>query len=67
MKTKKSACRSNRISTIARFGAAHLCSDERGRVQLEGGSNEERIEALEFVSLFLHEATPEVNPHRRVN
>ena len=67
MKTEKTSCRSHRNSTIARFGSARLCSDERGRVQLRGGSHEERIEALEFVSLFLHEVAPEVEPRLEAN
>ncbi|MBI3879699.1 MAG: hypothetical protein HY301_06505 [Verrucomicrobia bacterium] len=67
MKTEKTSCRSHRVSTIARFGAAHLCSDERGRVHLRGGSNEERVEALEFVSLFLHEVAVDTNSRPGVN
>jgi hypothetical protein len=47
-------------SIIAWFGTARLLRDRRGIVELEGGSPSDRQVALEWVSLFLHEAAPRV-------
>lgn len=45
---------------IAWFGTARLLRDRQGIVELEGGSPSDRQVALEWVSLFLHEAAPRV-------
>lgn len=41
---------------LARFGAAHLVKRFDGQVELRGGNREERQDAREWLSLFLHEA-----------
>jgi hypothetical protein len=46
----------NRRNTIAIFGNAQLIRDVGGRVTLEGGTTDDRRAALEWCSLFLHEA-----------
>lgn len=45
---------------IARFGAARLTKDRKGIVELQGGSASDRQAALEWISLFFHEAVPRV-------
>jgi hypothetical protein len=45
---------------IARFGQAKLVSRADGRVELRGGSNADRTEAREWISLFMHDAVPQV-------
>lgn len=40
---------------IAGFGAARLMKFLDGRYELHGGSNEDRTEAKEWISLFCHE------------
>ncbi len=42
--------------TIAIFGRARLVKKHDGKFELIGGSRDERADALEWVSLFLHEA-----------
>ena len=42
--------------TIATFGEARLVKQLDGKLELIGGSPENRTEAKEWVSLFLHEA-----------
>lgn len=42
--------------TIASFGQARLIKCLNGKLELRGGSRQERSEAREWVSLFLHEA-----------
>jgi len=41
---------------IACFGEARLLNRADGRVELRGGSEADRTEAKEWVSLFMHEA-----------
>jgi hypothetical protein len=41
---------------IARFGKAALIKEPGGSWQLKGGSEEDRLSAREWISLFLHEA-----------
>ncbi len=41
---------------IARFGQAKLVSRADGRMELQGGSESDRGEAREWISLFLHDA-----------
>jgi len=47
---------------IARFGRAKLFSRADGQVELHGGSNADRTEAKEWVSLFMHEAAVRIVP-----
>jgi len=41
---------------IARFGKAALVRQTDGSWQLRGGTEEDRLSAREWISLFLHEA-----------
>ena len=41
---------------IASFGQARLVARPDGRAELRGGSDSERTEAKEWISLFMHEA-----------
>jgi hypothetical protein len=41
---------------IASFGRARLIARPDGRAELRGGSDSERTEAKEWISLFMHEA-----------
>ena len=41
---------------IARFGTARLVKKLSGKIELIGGSADDRIAAKEWASLFLHEA-----------
>ena len=43
---------------IARFGHAALIKQSNGQWQLQGGSEEDRLSAREWISLFMHEAVP---------
>ena len=45
---------------IARFGAARLTKDRKGIIELQGGTASDRQAALEWISLFFHEAAPRV-------
>lgn len=47
---------------VARFGRAKLLSRADGRVELRGGSNADRTEAKEWISLFMHDAVPRIVP-----
>jgi hypothetical protein len=41
---------------IAQFGQADLIKQPNGTWQLKGGSEEDRLSAREWISLFMHEA-----------
>jgi hypothetical protein len=41
---------------IARFGQAALVKQPNGTWQVKGGSEDDRLSAREWVSLFMHEA-----------
>jgi hypothetical protein len=41
---------------IARFGKAALMKQPNGTWKLNGGTEEDRLSACEWISLFLHEA-----------
>ena len=41
---------------IACFGQARLVNGADGRVELQGGSDADRTDAKEWVSLFMHDA-----------
>lgn len=45
---------------IAQFGRATLVDSADGRVELRGGSDADRTEAKEWISLFMHDAVPRV-------
>jgi len=49
---------------IASFGKARLLARPDGRAELRGGSDSERTEAKEWISLFMHEAILRVAPGR---
>jgi hypothetical protein len=41
---------------MARWGEAHLSEYLDGKLVLKGGSNEDRISAREWISMFLNDA-----------
>ncbi len=41
---------------LATFGNARLVNKLTGKIELVGGSDEDRVSAREFVAFFLHEA-----------
>jgi hypothetical protein len=45
---------------IACFGRARLLSRADGQVELRGGSESDRTEAKEWISLFMHDAVPRI-------
>jgi hypothetical protein len=45
---------------IASFGQARLLGRADGRVELRGGSEADRTEAKEWLSLFMHDAVPRI-------
>lgn len=47
---------------IASFGQARLVTNATGRVELLGGSPDDRAEAQEWISLFLHDAILQKSP-----
>ncbi len=47
---------------IASFGQAQLVRTLDGAYELKGGTSEERKQAIEWISLFLHEACPKTRP-----
>jgi hypothetical protein len=52
-------CDENQVrgqEVIARFGKAALIRRPDGTWQLKGGSDEDRLSAREWISLFMHEA-----------
>lgn len=53
------------LNLIARFGAARLFERPDGRAELRGGSDAERTEAKEWLSLFEHETVLHVAPADR--
>jgi hypothetical protein len=46
---------------VASFGSARLVQNLDGRFELRGGSQADRIEAHEWVSMFLHEVAVRQN------
>ena len=53
------------LHLIARFGAARLFERPDGRAELRGGTEAERTEAKEWLSLFEHETVLHVAPEDR--
>ncbi len=49
---------SERGTLIAAFGDANLIKKPEGGYALTGGSANDRLEAREWISLFMHEAVP---------
>jgi hypothetical protein len=47
---------------IATFGQARLIKQNGGRYEIKGGSDEDKVAAKEWISLFLHEAVPKMRP-----
>jgi hypothetical protein len=47
---------SNQGQVIAMFGTAKLIKTFAGHYELLGGTRDERFEASEWISLFMHEA-----------
>jgi len=45
---------------IASFGRARLYHRADGRVELRGGSEADRTEAKEWISLFMHDVVPQI-------
>ncbi|MBM3823913.1 MAG: hypothetical protein FJ404_13690 [Verrucomicrobia bacterium] len=52
----------NSVETVATFGRARLVRAADGRLELRGGSEEDRARAREWISLFMHEAVPKLMP-----
>ncbi len=48
--------KSDEGETLAQFGEARLIKRLTGKIELIGGSADDRTAAKEYVSLFLHEA-----------
>ena len=46
---------------VARFGEARLVCTLQGRIELRDGSRSDRIEAREWVSMFLHDVAVREN------
>jgi hypothetical protein len=46
----------NTEKVIASFGDAKLLADYDGRLEIRGGSKDDRLAAMEWISLFMHEA-----------
>lgn len=55
------AARIDEARVIAKFGGALLTRDREGKWQLQGGSRDDRQNAREWISLFLHEAVVHTN------
>lgn len=48
------------LDEIAKFGEARLVRTAGGKLELRGGSASDRAAAMEWISLFFHEAVPRV-------
>lgn len=46
------------VESLAVFGGARLVRLADGRMELRGGSEEERARAREWIAMFMHEAVP---------
>lgn len=51
-----------KICLVAKFGTAHLVRRFNGVFELRGGTSEERTDACEWISLFMHEAVLQTTP-----
>jgi hypothetical protein len=54
--------RTGRVRIVATFGDAQLVRHNNARYELRGGSPAEHADAIEWVSLFLHEAAVSFPP-----
>jgi hypothetical protein len=43
---------------VARFGQAKLVTRANGQTELRGGTEADRLEAREWISMFMHDAVP---------
>ena len=50
------AIKTNRSYTVMLFGQAKLIQTAEGKLKLKGATRDERTEAKEFISLFMHDA-----------
>ena len=50
----------NSWKVLVQFGSAQLIENQNGKITLRGGSKSDQIAAREWISLFLHEAVPQV-------
>jgi len=48
----------NSWTVLMTFGSAQLLMDQKGRMEMRGGSRTDEIAAREWISLFMHEAVP---------
>ncbi|MEI6192820.1 MAG: hypothetical protein WCS42_00650 [Verrucomicrobiota bacterium] len=48
--------KTNRSHTVMLFGQAKLIQTAEGKLKLKGATRDERTEAKEFISLFMHDA-----------
>ena len=46
----------DRTHTVMLFGQAKLVQTAEGKLQLKGATKDEKTEAIEYVSLFMHDA-----------
>jgi len=51
----------SREELVAAFGQAQLVRTPEGKYELKGGTAEDRLQAKEWISLFLHEAFPTIH------
>ena len=56
MKIKFFSRRAEKAKVVVIFGRAQLIKHRDGRMELRGGSRGERLEAREWISIFMHEA-----------
>ncbi|MEO7677483.1 MAG: hypothetical protein ABIV39_12045 [Verrucomicrobiota bacterium] len=50
-------------AVVATFGSAQLLVNQSGKVEMRGGTNSDRLSALEWISIFMHEAVPRIQPN----
>lgn len=50
------------VETVALFGRARLVRTNEGRLELRGGTEEDRALAREWIAMFMHEAVPRLVP-----
>lgn len=55
----------NMPELIALFGQAQLVKHDTGRYELRGGTRRDHLDAVEWASLFCHEATMPLASERR--
>jgi hypothetical protein len=47
-------------TVVATFGSARLVVNQKGKMEIQGGSRTDFIAAREWISLFMHEAVPRI-------